>query len=146
MMALVWRRLVVPVAACLSLAWLVALSACAADHLPEQDMRILQATPVAKMPVEDLWKEYTADAASAGQRYKGRAVDITGRVSRVGDNGEGHSYLLFVQDDPFGVRANLLDDQAAAIVAAAPAGTRITLRCFCEGLDGHLILKSCVRP
>ena len=45
-----------------------------------------------------------------------------------------------------GVRANLLDEQAPAILAKTKEDPRVTLKCYCEGLDGNLILKSCVRP
>jgi hypothetical protein len=43
------------------------------------------------------------------------------------------------------VRANLLDEDAAAIVKEVSAGQRVRLKCFCAGLDGHVVLKSCVK-
>jgi hypothetical protein len=53
--------------------------------------------------------------------------------------------VFFAQAEPYGVRANLLDDEAAAIIAEAQSGARIRLKCFCEGLDGNVVLKSCIR-
>jgi undecaprenyl pyrophosphate phosphatase UppP len=32
------------------------------------------------------------------------------------------------------------------ILASAVVGERVTLRCFCAGLSGSVILTSCIRP
>ena len=37
-------------------------------------------------------------------------------------------------------------DRAKDVLESARPGEKITLRCFCQGLDGHVILKSCIRP
>ena len=121
------------------------LAASCADTLPDQDLRILGAVPVAKMSADILWQEYQADAAAAGERYWGKAVEITGGVTSA-DSDTIDAYVLFGQTEAYGVRANLLDDQAAAIIDAARVGERLTVKCFCAGLDGHVILKSCVLP
>ena len=42
------------------------------------------------------------------------------------------------------MRANLLGDDATAILKVAGVGHRVSLRCFCDGLKGDVILKSCV--
>jgi tRNA_anti-like len=139
------RPLWQPLLVALTVAGLTWCASCA-DRLPEQDLRILQAVPVAKMPVDDLWKEYAANAAEADRKYKGHAVEIAGKVTSAGRDTAGRQYLFFVEADPLGVRAQLLDDQAVAIVADAQPGVRVTLRCFAEGLAGDLALKSCVRP
>jgi hypothetical protein len=123
-----------------------ALSAGCMDHLPDQDRRILSAVPVAKMSVDDLWKDYQKDSTSADRNYRGRAVDISGKVSAASDPDATGRWLFFVEQAPNGVRAHLLDDQATAILAEATPGQRVTLRCFCEGLSGDVTLKSCVRP
>ena len=116
------------------------------DRLPDQDLRVLTATPVAKLSVDLLWKEFQADPDAASRTYFGKVVEITGTASRVGDDAPTDRYVLFAQDGEVGVRANLLDDQAAAILAKAREEPRITLKCYCEGLDGSLVLKSCVQP
>ena len=56
--------------------------------------------------------------------------------------------ILFGQTEAFGVRAILLGDEAAGILKAAKLNERLTLRCFCEGktADGHIGLRSCIRP
>jgi hypothetical protein len=130
--------------------WLVGLtllSGCV-DTLPDQDLRIRVTPIVAKMPAEFLWKEYQADAREADRKYRGKAIEISGKATQSDSQdtgGPSKSYLLFKQSDTVGVRANLLDEDAADILKTAAAGGRLRLKCFCAGLDGHVILKSCVK-
>jgi tRNA_anti-like len=128
--------------------WLAvpALVVACVDRLPDQDLRILGATPDTKLSVGQLWKEYQTGAEQARRAYFGKIVEITGSATRVGDDVPTDRYLFFGQDGEFGVRANLLDEQAPAILAQTREDPRVTLKCYCEGLDGNLILKSCVRP
>ena len=126
---------------------LILLSGCV-NTLPDQDLRIRAAPIVAKIPAEFLWKEYQADAREADRKYWGKAIEISGKATQSesqDSGGPSKSYLLFKQSDTFGVRANLLDEDAAAIVKEAATGQRVRLKCFCAGLDGHVILKSCVK-
>ena len=130
------------------LAAIVLLPACA-NSLPDQDRRILSAVAVAKLPVEDLWKDYQQNAADADGRYRGKAIEISGKVSSkvTGDPATGtSSQILFGTPSDTQVRAHLLDDQAAALLAAAVEGQRIRLKCYCAGLSGAVVVKSCVQP
>jgi hypothetical protein len=123
-----------------------AVGACV-DRLPDEDLRIITAVPAEKLPAELLWKEFQADAAAARSRYFGKAIEITGVVTQATTDGAGDAYVLFVPaGSQFGVRANVLEDRAKEVLDAARAGERLTLRCFCQGLDGHVILKSCIKP
>ena len=122
-----------------------AIPAACVDTLPEQDLRILDAVPVAKMSADILWAEYESDASAADGRYWGNAIEITGTVTAA-DSDVVQAYVLFGQTEEFGVRANALDEAAADIVAAATIGEKLTVKCFCAGLEGHVILKSCVLP
>lgn len=126
---------------------LILLSGCV-NTLPDQDLRIREAPIVAKIPAEFLWKEYQADAREADRKYWGKAIEISGKATQSdtqATGGPSKTYLLFKQSETFGVRANLLDEDAAAIVKEAAAGQRVRLKCFCAGLDGHVVLKSCVK-
>ena len=130
----------------LILALIVASATACVDTLPAQDRRIRGEVPVAKMSADDLWKDFQQDAAAARGRYRGKAVEISGKPTRADGQDSTGAYLLFAQSGELGVRANLLDDDAAEIVKAAGEGQRITLKCYCDGLDGHVVLRSCVRP
>ena len=124
---------------------LVASAACV-DRLPAQDLRILSAAPAAKLSVDLLWKEFQDNPDAARRAYFGRAVEITGTATRVGDDVPTDRYVLFGQSGELGVRANLLDEQAAAILTRGKEQPTMTLRCFVQGMDGHLQLTSCVLP
>jgi hypothetical protein len=56
--------------------------------------------------------------------------------------------MFIVQPPPgtAGIEARLLDDRAAATLAGLAAPQRLTLRCFVEGFDKNVILKSCIKP
>jgi hypothetical protein len=123
----------------------VAAAACV-NRLPDQDLRILSATPDAKLSVELFWKEFQTNADQARRTYFGKVVELTGSATRVGDDVPTDRYVFFAQSEALGVRANLLDEQAAEILAKTREDPRVTLKCYCEGLNGNLVLKSCVRP
>jgi hypothetical protein len=124
---------------------LLSLVSCV-DRLPDQDLRILSAEPAAKLSADLLWKEFHDTPEAARRNWFGKVVEVTGIATRVGDDAPTDRYVLFGQNGDLGVRANLLDEQAASILAQAKEEPRITLRCYCEGMDGNLILKSCVTP
>jgi tRNA_anti-like len=133
-------------AALLLLATAIAGAACA-DTLPDQDRRILTAAPAAKTTADILWKEYQDDRAGAERKYWGKAVEITGPVSRLLAATETSGpVLMFDQDQTLGVEAHLLDDQADEILKSIADKRRVTLRCFCEHFNRNVILKSCVKP
>lgn len=131
----------------LVLAALLAAVSCA-NHLPDQDLRILSAQPAAKLSASDLWKDFQADAAAAKSRYFGKAVDISDAPTAVEPNAPAGARMVFTQAGDRGVVARLLDERTTATMAEAKAGARLTLRCFCEGLDENkdVLLKSCIRP
>jgi hypothetical protein len=129
-------------------ALVLASAACAADHLPDQDLRILTAAPGAKLPADDLWQDFQKDPAAARRQYFGKAVDISGTVAAIQPDAKKVPVVYFSQPDLHGVRARLLDERATETVKALTVGSRTTLRCFCEGLtpEQDLLLKSCIRP
>ena len=116
-----------------------------ADRLPDQDRRILAATPQVKLATDFLWKDYQADRRAADRKYWGKTVEVSGKVSGVSSD---PPRIMFLQQEqpPAGIEARLLEDRAAATLAVAAVGERLTLRCFCEGLATNVVLKSCIKP
>ena len=96
------------------------------------------------MTAADLWQDYQRDRAGADGKYWGKPLEISGNVTAADSPGAASPALFFAQADQRGVRARLLDEDAAAILKVAAAGQRITLHCFCEGLQTDVILKSCI--
>ena len=133
----------------LSLALVVSVSlvaAACAEHLPDQDLRILATPPAAKLSADDLWKDFQKDPAAARRQYFGQAIDVSARISSIQPDLTKMPHIFFGQEGTPGVRARLLDEKAAEIIKDAKAGERITLRCFCEGLNDKqdVLLKSCI--
>jgi len=118
-----------------------------AEHLPDQDLRILTAPPAAKLSPGDLWSDFQKDAVAARRQYFGKAVDVTGAVTSFEADPTKQPHVFFMQADGKGVRARLLDEQVAETTKDLKVGDRRTLTCFCEDLDesGDLVLKSCVK-
>jgi hypothetical protein len=118
------------------------------DRLPDQDLRILSASAVAKLPVESLAADYRADRAAADRQYWGKPIEVSGEVTETRQTPAGP--LLVFADKAGGaalVEASLLEEQAGAIVEAVGTSRRVRLKCYCEGLSGSAVrLKSCVLP
>ena len=129
-----------------ALVLLLLLTACV-SRLPDQDLRIQSAQVDAKLSADLLWKAFTDNAADAQRTYFGKVVEVTGTATEVGKDVAGERFIRFGQgDNKAGIRANLLDDTAGPVLSAIPENRRMTLRCFCEGLAGDVILKSCIKP
>ncbi|MEZ5317364.1 MAG: hypothetical protein R2752_08205 [Vicinamibacterales bacterium] len=141
------RRLAIGVLA------MAGVTAACVDSLPAEDLRIATATPVAKLSVGLLWKDYQDDPSAARAKYRGRAVEVSGLPTAAPDAAAEPPVVVFAQDDQHAVRAILLTPVAGAgpavddLVTGVKVGERLTLKCFCEGLvDGQLVLRSCIRP
>jgi hypothetical protein len=129
-----------------TLATVVFAAACT-TRLPDQDLRILDAAPVERLSAAILWGDFQKDAAAANRRFHGQAIVVTGQDRELGSDEPGRRFVRFLVADGKGaVRAHLLDEQASTILAAAEQSPRVTLKCFCEGLAGDVILRSCVAP
>jgi tRNA_anti-like len=116
------------------------------DRLPSQDRRILDARPVAKLSADDLARDYQRDARAADAQYWGKAVEISGTVAGTHDEATGAILVFNDKDGKAIVEAGLLEDQAKAILASTSDSRRVTLRCYCAGLDGRVQLLSCIVP
>lgn len=114
------------------------------DRLPEQDLRILAARPVERVSAALIWQDFQNVPEQAARTYNGKAVVVTGDVTRAGTEEAGGAYVFFAQTATGGVYASLLADQAETILAAIQENPRVRLKCFCEGLATDVVLKSCV--
>ena len=115
------------------------------DRLPDQDLRILSASAVAKLPVESLAGDYRADPAAANRQYWGKPIEVSGEVTETRQTPAGPMLVFADKASAAIVEASLLEEQAAAIVEAVGKSRRVRLKCYCEGLSGAAVrLKSCV--
>ena len=124
--------------------WLVVMLMACTARRPDQDRRILEASPVERLSAALLWQDFQSVREQAERAYVGRALIVAGDVTRAGTDEAGEAYVYFGQTPTGGVYAVLLDDQAEAIMAAVEQETRVQLKCFCEGLTTDVVLRSCI--
>lgn len=137
-------RCVEPLRCGLLIAGVLTLMTGCVDRLPAQDRRILDAVPAAKLTVEDLSRDYQQDRKAADKRYWGKAIEVSGLVASTRDEAMGAALIFADKSGTPIVEAGLLDDQAKAILASTADSRRVMLRCYCDGLNGRVMLKSCV--
>ena len=124
----------------------LAATAGCVDRLPDQDLRILGATAIAKMPVEDLAADYRTDKTAADRRYWGKPIEVSGEVTTTRESPAGPVLVFSDKSGAEIVEATLLDERAAAVLAAVGESRRVRLKCYCDGLSTTVRLKSCVLP
>jgi hypothetical protein len=132
--------------AALALVTLSAVAGCV-DRLPDQDLRILSATAVAKLPVDALIADYRADRGAADRQYWGKPIEVSGEVSARRDASTGPVLVFVDKSGADIVEATLLDEQSKAVLEAVEKSKRVRLKCYCDGLATTTVrLKSCVLP
>jgi len=117
------------------------LSACG-PSVSNHDNRIFAMAASVKLSATDLAASYVLNSGAADELYRGRAVEISGTVGSVD---EASKTVIMAGPEPV-VWASLHEDVAAELIKTTVQGQRITLKCFCEGLDTQVHLKSCVAP
>jgi hypothetical protein len=128
-------------------AGLVAAATACTDHLPDQDLRIIDAQPVERLSAALLWQDFQMVPEQAARNYNGKAIVVMGEVTGTGTAGtaeSGEAHVFFAQTPTAGVYAGLLAEQASSILAGVAETPRVRLKCYCEGLSTNVILKSCV--
>ncbi len=130
------RQLLVLLAAATSFACGPAVS----DH----DNRIFATPASIKLSAVDLSTAYLSDVGAADGRYRGRVLEVSGVIGKL--NPAGPSLTMAGGEKGPIVEAFLHEDVAAELIKKFADGQRVTLKCFCEGVNQQVRLKSCVAP
>jgi hypothetical protein len=120
-----------------------AVSIACGPAVSDHDNRIFATPASLKLSAADLSAAYASDARAADGRYRGRVLEISGVVNKV--NPPGAVMLVGGEKGP-PVEASLHEDVAAELIKTMAERQRVTIKCFCEGLDQQVRLKSCVAP
>jgi hypothetical protein len=120
-------------------AGILACGPAVSDH----DNRIFATAASLKLSAVDLSTAYGTDAGAADGRYRGRVVEVSGVIDKLPG---GVTVMLRGAEKGPVVEASLHEDVAAEMMKTLADGKRVTLKCFCEGLNQHVRLKSCVAP
>ena len=108
----------------------------------DHDNRIFAIPASVKLSAVDLSTAYASDAGAANDRYRGRVLEVSGVIDKTHTGGP--SLRLAGSEKGPVVEASLHEDVAAEFLKTVAGGQRITIKCFCEGLDQLVRLKSCV--
>ena len=126
-------------------AWIVLFGvshAACGPAVSDHDNRIFATAASLKLSAVDLSAAYLSDAGAANGRYRGRVLEVSGAIKEVHPGG-GLVRLSGAENGPL-VDASFHEDVAAEMLKTMANGQRVTLKCFCEGLDQFVLLKSCV--
>ncbi len=96
------------------------------------------------LPVEELYKTYSADKTKAGSRYNGKVIVVTGKLSRV-ETSDSLIICVFVFNKGMfgdeGVRLTMLPKNGSEALKLSP-GTEVKLKGYCTGFnDSDVILE-----
>lgn len=125
---------------CAAVLWLAAAVACG-PAVSDHDNRIFATPASLKLSAVDLSSAYQSDAGTANGRYRGRVLEVSGVIKEVHPGGLVR--LTGTENGPL-VDASLHEDVAVELLKTFANGQRVTIKCFCEGLDQTVTLKSCV--
>jgi hypothetical protein len=127
-----------------TIAWFVAGATACAPSVSDHDNRIFASPASVKLSAVDLSSAYATDARAADGRYRGRAVEVSGVIRGV--RPESSVLSMTGADAGPAIEASIHEDVSAQVLKTVAEGQRMTLKCFCEGLDQQVRLKSCVMP
>jgi hypothetical protein len=85
---------------------------------------------------------YASNAGDADDRYRGRVLEVSGVIAKL-ESGRSTFMLTGAEKGPV-VEASLHEDVAVEMLKTLAEAQRVTIKCFCEGLNQHVRLKSCV--
>lgn len=100
----------------------------------------IEATVTAK----ELFEAYEKNEIAADNRYKGKLLEVSGKVDNVGKDLLDTPYLTLEvgKFQIMGVQA-FFDDDSLPKLANLSKGQGVTLQCRCDGKFGNVMLKDC---
>jgi hypothetical protein len=99
------------------------------------------AEPAYRLSANELLGGYQANEVAADQRYKGRVIEVTGVVDKVGRDILDNPYLTMQSPGIFCVQCFFDNDRP---LTSLRPGHIVTVRGWCDGKLGNVGLKYCV--
>lgn len=105
-------------------------------EMREKERQEIRAGPATKVTAAALYKEYDANALAADSKYKGKVLEVTGRIERV--NAEGFASTVKLKTDAEGktVDCTFALEQQHELLNLKP-GQLVTIRGRGTGRDGN---------
>jgi hypothetical protein len=100
--------------------------------------------PAVAVAADELMRAYERNVVAADAKYKGKALELTGKVARVVRNRPGRITLFLGAEDGASVGCDFLAKDGQAQLAEVGVGDTVTVRGVCRGSgDGSPTLEKC---
>jgi hypothetical protein len=94
------------------------------------------------IPADSLYRQYQADEHAADQKYMGKVIEVTGRISEIQHNGASEIWILSTQQGGGGINCELFP--GAKTGTPPKAGDLVTVKGRCTGFLMDVNLADCV--
>jgi len=103
------------------------------------------AVSVISVSAEQLLAEYKANEIAADEKYKGKAIEVTGTIENIGKDILDNMYVALKSGEQYDFRSVqcFLGENLRKEAASLSKGSRITVRGECAGMMGTIQINDC---
>lgn len=94
------------------------------------------------IPADSLYHEYQSDEHTADQKYLGKVIEVSGKISEIQHNGSSEIWILSTQPGGGGINCELFP--GAKTNLHPKAGDVVTIKGRCTGFLMDVNLADCV--
>ena len=96
-----------------------------------------------RVTATQLFADYEANEVSADEKYKGKALLVSGTIESIGKDLFDTMYVSLKTDNPFLNVKCMFSDEHKSQLANAAKGQRVTIKGKCDGKLGNVLLRGC---
>ena len=106
----------------------------------------IQAAPAIEVTAAQLCEDYKANEIAADEKYKGKILQVTGKVDSIAKDILDSIYVTLKSGKRFDLMSvqAFFPDSVTAQAAALSKGQKVTVKGRCEGKLMNIIIKDCV--
>jgi uncharacterized protein (DUF1330 family) len=109
----------------------------------KQHKDLSEVTPDHTITATELYQEFETNEAASTEKFNGKVLEVTGKVSSVEDGNDETRNVTLLEDDQFaGVICTF--QNASGTVMDIKSGDIITVRGVCSGMLMDVLLNNCV--
>lgn len=94
----------------------------------------------------DLFDAYEDNEVKADEQYKGKTLQISGKIGDIGKDIIDESYITFEGKDPYAVffvQCMFSDQEEVKNLSNLSKGDKVTITGECSGVTGNVIIRDC---
>lgn len=100
------------------------------------------ATVSLSIPADSLYYQYQSDEHAADQKFLGKVIEVTGKISEIQHNGQAEIWILSTQQGGGGINCELFP--GARTGTPPKTGDLVTVKGRCTGFLMDVNLADCV--